>query len=97
MKYITKYIDFELHNRSLLYYIAILLIVVSQFSHFLESSMIVTILQFVFMSGYSLLTINELYKHGSVHIATLFYRSVVIVMLLFAIVPKIQNYLTSKT
>lgn len=85
-----KYIDFDLKDRSLVYYAAIILIVVSHTIHFLKSSTIILMLQITFIIGYILLIVNNIEKNGKIHIATLLYRLIIIVMLLFSVVPKIS-------
>ncbi len=85
-----KYIDFDLKDRSLVYYAAIILIVVSHTIHFLKSSTVILMLQITFIIGYILLIVNNIEKNGKIHIATLLYRLIIIVMLLFSVVPKIS-------
>ena len=85
-----KYIDFDLKDRSLVYYAAIILIVVSHTIHFLKSSTVILMLQITFIIGYILLIVNSIEKNGKIHIATLLYRLIIIVMLLFSVVPKIS-------
>ena len=89
-KYIMKYIDFDLKDRSLVYYAAIILIVVSHTIHFLKSSTVILMLQVTFIIGYILLIVNNIEKNGKIHIATLLYRLIIIVMLLVSVVPKIS-------
>jgi hypothetical protein len=85
-----KYIDFDLKDRSLVYYAAIILIVVSHTIHFLKSSTVILMLQITFIIGYILLIVNNIEKNGKIHIATLLYRLIIIIMLLFSVVPKIS-------
>ena len=84
-----KYVDFDLKDRSLIYYAAIILIVASHAIHFITYSPLIIILQITFIVGYLLLIANSITEKGKIHIATLLYRLVIIVMLLFSVVPKI--------
>ena len=84
-----KYIDFDLKDRSLVYYAAIILIVISHTIHFFTSSPLIIVLQITFIIGYLLLIVNSIAKKGKIHIATLLYRVTIIIMLLFSVVPKI--------
>lgn len=76
-------------DHSLLYYIAIILIVSSHLMHFVKSSTIIIVFQITFIIGYLLLILNSILKKGKVHVSTLLYRGVIIIMLLFSVVPKL--------
>lgn len=84
-----EYIDFNMRDRSFIYYIAIILIVSSHLIHFIKSSAIIIVLQITFIIGYLLLILNSIIKKRKIHISTLLYRGIIIIMLLFSVVPKL--------
>jgi len=89
MLYKMKYIDFNMKDHSSLYYVAIILIVSSHLIHFVKSSTIIIVFQITFIIGYLLLILNSILKKGKIHVSTLLYRGIIIIMLLFLVVPKL--------
>jgi hypothetical protein len=80
-----KFINFNFHDKSLIYYIAIMLVVVGHGIHFPELSRYKMSLQVMFIFGYLLLILNSIIYNGKIHISTLIYRTIIICLLLYII------------
>ena len=84
-----RFIDFDMSDRSWIYYIAVFLVVFSHMIHFMTSATLITILQITFIIGYLLLIINVVIRDGCIHISTLLYRVSIISLLMYVVIPKI--------
>jgi len=84
-----RFIDFDMSDRSWIYYIAVFLVVFSHMIHFMTSTTLITILQITFIVGYLLLIINVVIRDGCIHISTLLYRVSIISLLMYVVIPKI--------
>ena len=84
-----RFIDFDMSDRSWIYYIAVFLVVFSHMIHFMTSTTLITILQITFIIGYLLLIINVVIRDGCIHISTLLYRVSIISLLMYVVIPKI--------
>ena len=86
-----KYVNFNMSDRSLVYYTAIILIVLGHLTHFIKLSTVIIILQISFIIGYSLLTLDTMLKKREIHISTLIYRGIIIIILLFSIFSQLHQ------
>jgi hypothetical protein len=80
-----KFIDFKFYDKSLIYYIAIVLVIAGHGIHFTELARYRMSLQVMFILGYLLLILNNIIYDGKIHISTLIYRTILICILLYII------------
>jgi len=88
-----KYIDFNFKNQNKLFYIAILVLVLSHVLHFAKPNINNAIFfKSLFIIAYILFLISEFLKDGRIHIASLSGKLVIILLVASSIYHDIKNH-----
>jgi len=79
----NKYIDYNLYNENILFYIAIIFLILAHLVHYQKKNKkTILIFKSFFIVAYIILTISEIISDKKINISTIIYR-IIIILLVF--------------